>query len=151
MLFLSGCSGGKKTEVSGTVTLADGKPLPSGKIRFIPTEKKGKTVDGDIEDGKFTVKNVPLGECRVSINTEHLNVDDQIKTTEATIASQGKGAVGAPEMEKYANELKEKLAALKADKAKYRPIPKKYTDDKSSPLTITVKKDEPIEIKLDAK
>jgi len=52
-----GCGKGKG-KVSGTVTL-DGQPLPAGTINFLPS--KGTGAGGSIEDGKYSIDNVPAG------------------------------------------------------------------------------------------
>ncbi len=50
-----GCGGDKGTRVSGTVTF-DGKPVPTGKIYFMPDGTKGNsgpTGYANIKDGKY--------------------------------------------------------------------------------------------------
>jgi hypothetical protein len=54
--------------VEGKVTYK-GKPLPAGTIAFHPA--KGKPVKAVIkEDGSYTAKDVPVGQVRVTIETE---------------------------------------------------------------------------------
>ena len=51
----SGCSGGGSTEVSGKVTL-QGKPLPEGSIRFVPTVgTKGRPGSAVVTNGTYTI------------------------------------------------------------------------------------------------
>ncbi len=57
-----------KGTVSGSVTL-DGQPLPTGIIRFVPSDGGTSTADGQIKDGRFSV-NVPPGDKRVSISAQ---------------------------------------------------------------------------------
>ncbi len=65
--FSSGCSGsGDGVTVRGSVTY-DGKPVEKGYINFHPKDGKGHPTGGEIDGGKFTVKNVPLGKCRVEV------------------------------------------------------------------------------------
>ena len=57
----------ERTTVSGSVTL-DGKPIPRGQIRFIPTS--GPVWSARIKDGRFTTegtKGVPVGDLQVRI------------------------------------------------------------------------------------
>jgi len=66
VLGVAGCGGSKKGTVKGKVTFK-GKTLPGGEITFHP--EKGAAVSGEIgEDGTFEVKDVPVGEAKVSIN-----------------------------------------------------------------------------------
>lgn len=68
-----GCSGEaiERATVSGKVTL-DGKPMPSGQIRFRPTsETGGPGWSAWIKDGNFTTagtKGTPVGELRIEID-----------------------------------------------------------------------------------
>jgi hypothetical protein len=65
-----GCGGGdsiERTEIHGRVTL-DGKPIPQGKIRFLPNE--GPVSIATIQDGHYTTtgtKGVPIGNLRIEI------------------------------------------------------------------------------------
>jgi len=58
-ICLSGC-GKKLTDVSGTVLYKD-KPLPFANISFVD-ESSGRAAAGRIQDGKFTVPRVPVGD-----------------------------------------------------------------------------------------
>jgi hypothetical protein len=70
---IAGCRGEaiERATVSGKVTV-DGKPLPSGQIRFLPTSDKGGPVwSAWIKDGSYTTagtKGTPVGDLRVEIN-----------------------------------------------------------------------------------
>tara|TARA_R110002111_G_scaffold261826_3_gene335823 strand:- start:31596 stop:32042 length:447 start_codon:yes stop_codon:yes gene_type:complete len=82
LLVAVGCSGStelkfSKAQVQGTVSYR-GKPLESGKIRFIPDGKvvngqvAGKAVFGDIKDGKYnltTEQGATVGKNRVEIKS----------------------------------------------------------------------------------
>lgn len=65
----AGCGGPKVGEVSGTVSY-DGKPVEQGAIAFVPADGNGPTAGGAIADGKYTVRNVPVGTAKVSINAD---------------------------------------------------------------------------------
>ena len=55
-------------DVTGTVTMADGKPLKSGTITFEPSEAgKGREDVAGIADGKFTTK-MAAGTYKVAID-----------------------------------------------------------------------------------
>jgi hypothetical protein len=69
VLLAAGCSesGIPRAEVHGKVTL-DGKPIPQGDIRFVPTS--GPVWSAKIKDGIYTTagtKGVPVGQLRVEI------------------------------------------------------------------------------------
>lgn len=71
LLLLSltgGCKEGiPRSEVYGTATL-DGKPIPSGQIKFIPVD--GPVWSATIEEGRYSTKGtkgVPSGEIRIEI------------------------------------------------------------------------------------
>lgn len=75
VLALAGCDDGdaNRAEVHGTVT-ADGQPIQSGTIRFIPTEgTTGPSAGGAIENGKYRLDptNGPVvGRHRVEIRAQ---------------------------------------------------------------------------------
>lgn len=62
LLFAAGCSPGTAS-VSGTVTFK-GEVVSSGTVSFF---SGGKQVDGDIQDGRYEVIGVPLGEARITV------------------------------------------------------------------------------------
>ena len=68
VLLTTGCSEGlPRAEVHGKVTL-DGKPIPQGDIRFVPTS--GPVWSAKITDGNYTTagtKGAPVGKLRVEI------------------------------------------------------------------------------------
>ena len=82
LLAATGCGGQKELEfstsqVQGTVSY-QGKPLESGKIRFIPDgevingQVAGKAIFADIKDGKYTVSaedGATVGKNRVEIKS----------------------------------------------------------------------------------
>jgi len=74
-----GCEGGGAyvspgfdfADVSGVVTLADGKPLKTGTIHFSPvTEGKGREDMCVVSDGKFTLK-MAVGEYKVAFDAKN--------------------------------------------------------------------------------
>jgi len=93
-------------DIQGTVTFK-GKPLPAGTIGFHPAQ--GKLVVGQLRrDGTFSVKNVPAGRVRVTVETE-------------SVKAPAKAPPGKPP------------AA-----GKYVPIPARYGDPKTSALAFEV-------------
>ena len=64
-LAAAGC-GGTTGAVSGTVTY-DGTPVEKGSITFLALDGKGPTTGGNIVDGHFAVKDVPVGPSKVVI------------------------------------------------------------------------------------
>jgi hypothetical protein len=143
-----GCGKGKGT-VSGTVTL-DGQPLPAGNITFIPS--KGQGAGGTIQDGKYSVADVPAGKVAVTVETETLKKQMDALAQVPRQMNPGSGSTRlSPEMlaklpenarakmeesQKKSAEAPQKLKELQA---KYRAIPDKYSKAESSGLTVEVK------------
>jgi hypothetical protein len=65
-LVLAGCGGQTTGEVSGLVTV-DGVPVEIGVVRFSALDGTGQPKGGEIRDGKYTVRDVPLGVMKVEI------------------------------------------------------------------------------------
>ena len=70
---LAGCGprgpGYPATRLEGAVTV-DGQPLASGSIQFLPEHAgQGPAVGTTIEDGRYEVENVPLGEVRAIVTS----------------------------------------------------------------------------------
>lgn len=70
LLFFTGCGGGSDApttvKVEGTVTF-DGEPLSEGSIVFDPTDGKGGSSAGGIQNGTFTFDS-QLGQKKVLIS-----------------------------------------------------------------------------------
>ncbi|HBI41726.1 MAG TPA: hypothetical protein DDY78_02585 [Planctomycetales bacterium] len=145
----TGCGG--KGNVSGTVTGPDGKPLPLGKISFTPSSGP-PGVSADIEDGKYTAENVGTGENKVAVETAYIKTESlpMLKNTNPeSMATHGTGG-GGPVPKDMPAEAVAGMAAInksrdegiqkaKDNMAKYREIPEKFTDPKTSGLSLTVK------------
>lgn len=140
---VNGCGGGKGT-VSGKVTL-DGKPLPAGKIGFVPS--KGVGASGEIKDGQYSVSGVPAGDMKVTVETKSIKskIDELSSAVRLSVrSSQPPPGVKMPEGAKKAleeerkrdEEMKQELKELRAA---YRQIPEKYSKADSSGLTLKVK------------
>lgn len=73
MVICFGCSQGpERGEVSGTITLATGKPLEAGIIRFVPVES-GPSVFAPIVNGQYQLtgdKGPLVGQHKVVITAE---------------------------------------------------------------------------------
>jgi hypothetical protein len=63
--FSSGCSRGKCT-ISGRVTL-EGRPLPAGVITFHCQTGNREVVNAKIQDGNFSVDDVPIGPVKITV------------------------------------------------------------------------------------
>jgi hypothetical protein len=133
VLASAGCGGKKEDEggdkpaaarptgeVSGTVTLEDGKPLPVGWIAFHGKDAS-ETALATVTDGKYVAKGVPVGDdIRVTVDAgaaakEATDLDDQIweaQTRAGLLAQAGKLD---PALGKRIGALKERRAQL--DKA----------------------------------
>jgi hypothetical protein len=88
LALAAGCGGPATGEVTGTVTV-DGKTPPEGSsITLIPTDGKSRTVgDQNFIDGKYTVRDVPVGTYKVEIRVPR-------PVTRPKAAKEGPGAEG---------------------------------------------------------
>lgn len=115
---LVGCGekGPETAKVTGKVTLADGQPLPGGRVDFHSPElgMAAGTINGD---GSYEALDVKPGEYKVSIENTHL-----------------KGMNAAP--------VPEGTQAMPGSDQSYVEINPKYRNPETSGLTITVGKGE---------
>jgi len=113
--------------VSGQV-LYKGSPVPGGAIAF-HTEQKTVYATRLDDNGAYEVLDVPAGPLTVTVETESANPSKKV-------AAYGgdKGAKG------YAERLAKegKAAQGKSNSGKYRKIPAKYADPKTSRLSVTL-------------
>jgi len=151
LTLLGGCSGNKKNgEVTGTVNL-DGKPLPYGILKFSnPTGKAtDQSLTGEINDGEFSIKKVPVGELKVSIKTELTAMPEEfrikvesLKNTKK-IAADAAAKAGQPAdttiVDEQIAEAQKELDKATALQKKLKVVPKKYWDEKTSGITVTIK------------
>jgi hypothetical protein len=66
LLAAAGCGDKHKSTVHGTVTY-EGQKVQSGYVSFYPQDGKGAPVGGEIEDGEYSVDDVPIGKNRVEV------------------------------------------------------------------------------------
>lgn len=117
---VAGC-GSSTATVSGKVTLADGSPLPGGQITFQSASKPDAKASVEFgADGVYTVENVPVGECVVTVNNTYLkNVSPAPQIKPGSVPMMGTGGdVGI---------------------IKYVAIDPKYTSPSTSGLSATVR------------
>lgn len=138
-----GCGGGKAT-VTGKVTI-DGKPLPAGRISFVPS-KGGAGVGADIKDGQYTVEKVPVGSVKVTVETTTIKtkIDALTVAAQQFARSQPPPNAKVPEnakqsLEEERKEAEKKNQELKDLRTKYVPVPEKYGKDNETPITTEVK------------
>jgi hypothetical protein len=152
---VTGCGG--KGKVSGMVTGPDGQPLPLGRITFLP-DSGPPGVSGEIQDGKYAVEDLSTGPAKVSVETAYIHDENQglVKAASKAGALTGTGASGPPPKDAppaFAEMQKKQAEGLKIAKeklAKYREIPEKFADPKTSGLSLTVKSgnnDFPVDLK----
>jgi hypothetical protein len=144
VLSLCGCS--SKAKVSGTVTY-NGKPLPAGKITFIGPDNTPSD-PANIDNGRYTVSNAPVGECKIKVETSSL-----MKMAQNPKAMGGGSPVPAGMQKKMPAEMQEKMNQEKIKQpndqtiAKFMdsfaemfvPIPDEYENADKTPLRFTVK------------
>src|SRR5262245_47283891 len=125
-LAAAGCGPSTGT-VSGKVTF-EGKDLPMGSINFVP--EKGNAKTGAIQDGKYTVDEVPLGEAKVTI------------TVPMAVAGGGPFSKGGPPAGKGIVpkdvQVPQGFDPSKANMASSVKIPQQYADGSTTPLKYTV-------------
>jgi hypothetical protein len=141
LLTVIGC-GSSGATVTGTVT-RDGKPLPAGHILFHPAT--GQAVQADITDGQYTVKKVPLGDCKVTVDTEYLKAMTGGMPPTGTQPPPG---LSGADLEKWKKEVASKGGAPGMDpeqlktaqeQAKlYQPVAEKYRRPDQTPLRVTI-------------
>lgn len=137
-LLVAGCGGPKTAKVSGTVMFG-GKALPGGKITFYPANGgAANPASADIqEDGTYTVTNVPVGEVKVTVSTDHLSG----KLTTRNAPPGGVDAQMKPPAGAGANiPQKPDNAGVKLI-GTYTKIPAKYGKPETTDLTYTISGD----------
>jgi hypothetical protein len=126
MLLAAGCAGGKGV-VSGKVSY-QGKPVRAGTVSFVP--QGGGVMSSPIEeDGSYTIRNVPVGTVKITVETE---------SARPPALQSGRGGEAPEFMRKYVKEKNPELASPERAK-RFVPIPKQYSDADKSNLTYEVK------------
>jgi hypothetical protein len=127
-LLAAGCGGGKGS-VTGKV-LYKGQPVRGGNVSFVPEGGGGVMSSPIEEDGGYTIRNVPAGTVKITVETESFRPSTM----------QGGPEGGAPEfMKKYVQKKNPELADPQRAK-RYVPIPAQYSDVSQSNLTFVVKR-----------
>lgn len=127
LALLLGCGnkGGinKGGAISGSVTI-DGKPVTAGTVLLIGPDDV-RSVSGFINEyGKYTVKEPPLGLCKVAILTK-----DKVGSVRPKTGKDGKGGSGSAGMV---------IPSPEEMGMTYVPIPEKYESAATSGLTVEV-------------
>jgi hypothetical protein len=126
-LLAAGCGKTKDATVSGKVTY-HGQPVTGGSLTLHPTDGGPDYPVTLNPDGTFQVAGAPLGEMKVTVETESLR------------------NMPAPGSNPYGNfklppgQKPEAPPPSTEDMGKYVKIPRKYQDVKTTPLTWTLKK-----------
>jgi hypothetical protein len=105
ILSVAGCGGSATGEVSGTAAF-EGVPIEDGSITFFPADGKGPTAGDLIKNGKYHVKNVPVGTAKVQITS---NKEAGKKKLYNTPNSPEQAIFTDPLPEKYKDPLKTEL------------------------------------------
>ena len=129
LLGVYGCSGASKpVKVKGTVTL-DGKPLPNGQVKFIPTAEKGREATGVTDaDGTFQLETFSSGDGALpgdyKVTVEY---QEPVSQTEVTAPQKGQS------MKAMWDATQKKMKEQQKKPPKY-VVPPKYSDRKDTPL-----------------
>jgi hypothetical protein len=127
-LFLAGCGDAglnRGGSLTGEVTI-DGKPVTAGTV-LVVSENDKYAVSGFINEyGKYTVKEPPLGPCKIAVQTR----DKKGSTRPADTGKGGKAGSGSAGMV---------LPDPEEIGLTYVPIPDHYEEAKTSGLVVEVK------------
>src|SRR5262249_38770776 len=106
-----------------------GKPLRGGNVMFFP-DGGGSYSSPISPDGTYEITDVPIGTMAVAVETESVNPGTKIPVYG--------GDVGAKQKAERTRVEGKGGAGFKAQGGEYRKIPQKYTNPKTSPLTVTL-------------
>jgi len=105
--------------LEGTVTFG-GEKVPLAQINVL--SEKGQGIGQIEEDGRYVVKNAPLGLVRIGVNTESMR--SQAISQQMAASYKGPGSKGAS----------------RAPAPRFISLPAKYQDPENSGITTTVRK-----------
>jgi hypothetical protein len=126
MLTASGCSSKDKAVVSGKVTLKDGTPVSAGTVTFWSND--GRSGLGVLKsDGSYSIGDAPVGDVKVTVETPPAT-QGPINMPPPPPGQKGM----PPEMIPGGGDVGG------AGKIKIVPVPDKYKDQSTTPLTHTV-------------
>jgi hypothetical protein len=132
--LITGCARQHPTapaKVSGMVTYKD-KPVPGGTIMFTSSDRGVYRAALD-ENGTYEIVDMPTGEMVITVETESLN-----PKTKAKEYGDGKGAKINAEYMAAARKMGAPINSGATVAGRYRKIPDKYNNPKTSPLAITL-------------
>jgi hypothetical protein len=134
LLGTAGCA--SKGQIAGKV-LYRGKPLPGGTVTFLPAGGKGAFNSSILQDGSYSLAQVPSGEVTITVETESKNPGPQ-----GTSGQKSKARIYRMYREKMQKLMQEKTPGRTPrqfpSKEQYVPIPASYQDPEKSGLKYTV-------------
>jgi len=140
-LLVTGC-GKKTTKVEGTVTYLNA-PLPIASITFI--DGKGQRVVGSVEQGKFSVPAVPIGdEIKVVVSTkaalDECNAwEEKYKPAPGSEFPKDRAPPQGVELPPNMKpEAQAKLQEVRKRKQMIVPVPVRYEKEETTPLVIKI-------------
>lgn len=137
---LAGCGPGKG-KVSGRVVF-NGKPLPAGKIMFMPADGHSSVITADIdESGNFQQVELPVGEVMISVDNREFAPPAPVTGPIELPSGIAPGAL-APAQDSGARAKNPTSAARNT---RYISIPPRYYTAEESRLRITVRPGEQTE------
>jgi hypothetical protein len=134
----TGCAGGKKCTITGTVSYK-GTPLKGGNITFVSTAGK-LTVSGVIaEDGSYKLQNVPAGTVKICVETRSLLPPIGAMTDAGPMAGKMGAGKNPPTYAPPPGMNSDYKPPQIEDKSKrYVRIPDLYANEKTTKLDYTV-------------
>src|SRR5262249_6874919 len=118
-------------QVSGFVSYK-GVALKGGKVIFLSRETNASFSAQIDKDGAYRIEDLPAGEMEVAVDTESVNPERKKK-------NQPDGQRRMRQFKNYRPPGSPPPPSEAEAKEAYRPIPKKYSNPKTSGLTATLK------------
>jgi hypothetical protein len=122
MLVVAGAGCGEATGVVSGEVKVGGEPVPRGTITFIPQGPKAKGRLTDINEGKYSLAGLPVGEYAVTVQALVQPPPPTTKGGKAGTKAKGPATKGVHVPAKYADPEKSGLTCtIKSGENKYDP------------------------------
>jgi hypothetical protein len=129
-LALLGCNKGNvnaPARVSGKLTYKN-QPIKAG-MMFLHTPDGSKYPAQISSDGTYSATDIPAGELIVTVSTDHLSPSQKAP----------QGAEAARRMKAQSSQMQQPAGPVEKPSDHYTKIPDKYSNPKTSPITLDLK------------